>query len=67
MLIFGVRKCTLNQYLGYVNYNMDTNSTFGPHKSEERKDRGIGLALTSHGLQCDSEVANHEINVLLLF
>ena len=58
----------LNQYLGSVNYNMDKNSTFGTvQKSEERKNCGICLALTSHGMQCDPEVANHEINVLVLF
>ena len=39
----------------------------GVHKSEERKNRGICLALTSHGMQCDLGVANHEINVLVLF
>ena len=50
MPIFGVRKFTLNQYLGSVNYNMDRQSIFGVHKSEERKDRGICLALVSHGL-----------------
>ena len=66
MPIFGVRKFTLNQYLGSVNYNMDTNSIFGVHKSEERKDRGICLALTSHGMQYDPQVANHEINVMVL-
>ena len=64
--IFGVRKFTLNQYLGSVNYSMDKNSIFGVHKSEERRNRGICLALTSHGMQCDPEVANHEINVLVL-
>ena len=31
--IFGVP--TLNQYLGSVNYNMDKNSIFGVHKSED--------------------------------
>ena len=67
MPIFGVRKCILNQYLWSVNYNMDRNSIFGVHKSEERKDRGICLALTSHGRQCDPEVANHETNVVVLF
>ena len=67
MPIFGVRKFTLNQYLGSVNYNMDKHSIFGVHKSEERKDRGICPALTSHGMQCDLGVANHEINVLVLF
>ena len=46
---------------------MDKNSTFGPHKSEERKHCGICLALTSHGMQCDPEVVNHEINALVLF
>ena len=64
MPIFGVRKFTSNQYVGSVNYNMDKHSIFGVHKSEERKDRG---ALTSHGLQCGSEVPNHETNVLVLF
>ena len=63
VLLFGVQKFTLNQYLGSVNYKMDKNSIFGVHKSEERKNRGICLALTSHGVQCDPEVANHEINV----
>ena len=48
-----------NQYLGSVNYNMDKNSKLVVHKSEERKNRGICLALTSHGMQCDPEVANH--------
>ena len=67
MPIFGVRKFTLNLYLGSVNDNMDTNSIFGVHKSEERKNRGICLPLTSPGMQCDPEVANHEINVLVLF
>ena len=68
MPIFGVRKFTSDQYLGSVNYNMDKHSIFGVHKSEERKNhRGICLALTSHGLQCDPEVTNHETNVLLLF
>ena len=62
-----VRKFTLNQYLGFVNYNMDKNSIFGVHKSEERNNRGICLALTSFGMQCDPEVANYEINVLVLF
>ena len=64
---FGVRKFTLNQYLGSVNDNMDKNSIFGVHKSEERKNHGICLALTSHGMQCDPEVANHEIDVSVLF
>ena len=50
--IFGVRKFTLNQYLGSVNDNMDKSSIFGVHKSEERKYHGICLALTSHGMQC---------------
>ena len=49
-----------------MNYNMDKNSIFGVHKSEERKNRGICLALTSHGMQCDPEVANHKITVLVL-
>ena len=44
---------------------MDKHSIFGVHKSEERKARGICLALTSHGMQCDPEVANHETNVLV--
>ena len=57
----------LNQYLESVKYNMDQNSIFGVLKSEERKNRGICLALTSHGMQCDPQVANHEINVLVLF
>ena len=48
--IFGVRKFTLNQYLGSVNDNMHKNSIFGVHKSEERKNRGICLALASHGM-----------------
>ena len=65
--IFGVPKFMLNQYLGSVNYNMDQNSIFGVHKSEDRKNRGICLALTSHGMQCDLGVANHEINALVLF
>ena len=60
-------KMSLNQYLRSVNCNMDKNSIFGVHKSGERKDRGIFLALTSHGMQCDPEFANHETNVLLLF
>ena len=64
--IFGVQKFTLNQYLGSVNDNMDTNSIFGVHKSEERKNRGICLALTSRGMQYEPQVANHEINVLVL-
>ena len=67
MPIFGVRKFTLDQYLASVNYNIDKHSIFGVHKSEERKNRGICLALTSHGMQCDPEVANHETNVLVLF
>ena len=46
---------------------MDKHSIFGVEKSEERKDRGICLALTSHGLQRDPEVANHETNVLVSF
>ena len=33
--IFGVRKFTLSQYLGSVNYNMDKNSIFGVHNSED--------------------------------
>ena len=45
---------------------MDKNSIFVVQKSEESRDRGISLALTSHGMQCDLEVANHEINVLVL-
>ena len=57
--IFGIRKFTLNQYVGSVDYNMDKNSIFWIHKSEERKNRGNCLALTSHGMQCDPEVANH--------
>ena len=61
-----VRKFTLNQYLGSVNYNKDKNSILGVNKSEERKNRGICLAVTSHGMQCYPEIANHEINVLLL-
>ena len=65
--IFGVRKFTLNQYLGSVNYNMDKNSIFWVHKSEKRKNGGICLVLTSYGMQCDPEVANHEITVLVLF
>ena len=67
MPIFGVQKFMLNQYLGSVNCNMDKNSIFGVHKFEERKNHGICLALTSHGMQCDPEVANHEINALVLF
>ena len=67
MPILGVPKFMLNQYLGSVNYNMDQNSMFGVHKSEDSKNRGICLALTSHGMQCDLGVANHEINVLVLF
>ena len=63
--MFGIQKFSLNQRLGSVNYNMDKNSIFGVQKSEERKNRGICLALTSHGMQCDPEVANHEINVLV--
>ena len=67
MPIFGVQKFTLIQYLGSVNDNMHKNSLFGVHKSEDRKDRGICLALTSRGMQCDPQVANHETNVLVLF
>ena len=63
MPILRVRKFTLNQYLGAVNYNMGNNSIFRVHKSEERNNRGICLALTSHGMQCDPEVANHVIDV----
>ena len=33
MPIFGVRNFTLNQYLGYVNNNMDNNLIFWVHKS----------------------------------
>ena len=50
MPIFGVRKFTLNQYLGSVNDIMDKNSIFGVHKSEERKNRELCLALTSFGM-----------------
>ena len=50
MPIHGVRKFTLNQYLGFVNYDVDKISMFRVHKSEERKNRGICLALTSHGM-----------------
>ena len=46
---------------------MDKNSIFGVRKSKDRKNRGICLALTSHGMKYDPEVANHEINVLVLF
>ena len=67
MPIFGVRKSTLNQYLGSVNYSIDKNSIFWVHKSEKGKNRAICLELTSHGMQCDPEVANHEINALVLF
>ena len=48
---FGVRKFTLNQYLGSVNYKGQ--EFIWVHKSEERKSREICLALTSHGMQCD--------------
>ena len=41
MPIFGVQNFTLNQYLVSVNYNMDKNSIFWVHRSEERKNRGI--------------------------
>ena len=41
MSIFEVQNFMLNQYLGSVNYNMDKYSTFGVHKSEEGKNRGI--------------------------
>ena len=60
MPMFGVQKFTSDQYMGSVDYNMDKHSIFGVDKSEERKDRGICLALTSHGTQCDPEVANHK-------
>ena len=53
--------------MGSLNYNMDKISIFGVQKSEERKNRRICPAVTSHGMQCDPEVANHEINVLVLF
>ena len=36
-------------------------------KKTPKSDRGICLALTSHGMQCDLGVANHEINALVLF
>ena len=43
---------------------MDKNSIFWVYKSQERKNRGIQLALTSHGMVCDPGVANHKLNVL---
>ena len=36
--MFGVRKFTLNQYLGFVNYNMDTNSISVVHKSDDKEE-----------------------------
>ena len=67
VLIFRVQKFTLNQYLGSLYNNMDQISIFGVHKSVEKKDHGICLPWTSHGMQCDPEVANHGINVSVLF
>ena len=45
MSIFGIRNVMLHQYLGSLNYNMDKNSIFGVHESEERKNRGKSGAI----------------------
>ena len=46
---------------------MNKTSIFGVHKSEERNNRGVCLALTSHGMRCDPEVANQDMKFLVLF
>ena len=61
-------KFKFNHYLGSVNYNMNKNSIFGVHKSEERKNHhGIFLALTSHGMHCVTLKLQIIKNVLILF
>ena len=59
-------KIYVKSIFGVCELKYGPNSIFGVHKSEERKNRGICLALTSHGMQCDLGVANHEMNVLVL-
>ena len=45
MPIFGVRNVTLNQYLGFVNYNMEKTSIFWVHKSEKGRAVEFGAGL----------------------
>ena len=48
VLIFDL---TLSHYLGSVNSNIDKNTLFGVHRSEERTNRGISCDLSRRPIQ----------------